>query len=161
MRQSDALVIVLAERSTGRMFQQNHCGSVLQHLTSNLPDSSSDVWFVGAASPQAASYLPAYTRKPSLTFLTTSELSLCPFPTYIHRQSVGDLLILPSPWQVPEFLINGLLTSKNSYGQNLREGEVCSISWSRITLQSLELSIYCELPMYRRYRSLILPHCLS
>lgn len=32
------------------------------------------------------------------------------------------------------------------------------ISWSRITLRSLELSIYYKLPMYRRYRIFIFPY---
>ncbi|KAF9642261.1 hypothetical protein BDM02DRAFT_3273532 [Thelephora ganbajun] len=121
----------------GRPFQQNHCGSVLQHLTRDLPDGSSDTWFVSAASSvqQVAIHPPTSANDLLPTFLTISELSSCPFPIYMHRQSVGDLLILPS----------------SCYGQNLREGEGCSISWSRITLHSLELSIYCGLPMYRRF----------
>ena len=153
-------LIVLADRTTGQTFQQNHCGSVLQHLTSNLPDGSSDVWFVGAASEQIASDLRA-TISHSPAFLTVSELSSCPFPIYTHRQSVGDLLILPSSWQVLQFIVDDLLMSYNSYGQNLREGQVYSMSWSRITMRSLELSIYCELPMYKRYRIPIFPYFLS
>jgi hypothetical protein len=35
------------------------------------------------------------------------------------------------------------------------------MSWSRITLRSLELSVYCMLPIYRRYSSSTFPHFLA
>ena len=103
MRQPDVLVIISTEPSAERAFQKNHCGSVLQHLTYNLQDNSSDVWFVRAASQQVVSYLFACTEKHSPTLPTTSEPPLDQIPAYTHRQSVGDLLILPPSWQVLGF----------------------------------------------------------
>jgi len=96
----DALAIAPVDRSTGRPFQQNHCGSVLQHLTLDLPDASSDIWFVSAASSahQVAGCLPMSANSHSPVFLTTPEFSSCPFPVYTHRQCIGDLLILPPSW---------------------------------------------------------------
>lgn len=158
--QSSTLFTIFFDPATGRPFQKNHCGSVLQHLTHQLPDGSFNIWFVSAASSvqQVANHSSASTTNPSPGFLALSELSSCPFPIYIHRQSVGDLLILPPSWYVLEMFTDKPLISCDSYSQNLKEGEGCSISWSRITLRSLELCIYQELPMYQRYSVPTLPH---
>ena len=95
-------VVFYVDRSTGRPFQQNHCGSILQHLTLDLPDGSSDIWFASTASfiQGVENYLPTPSNELSPTFLMESELSSCPFPIYTHRQSAGDLLILPPSWYV-------------------------------------------------------------
>lgn len=100
VRPSKHLTVLSVDRHTGRPFQQNHCGSALQHLTSDSPDGSSDTWFVCAASSiqEIARYPPTAANILSPTFLTKSEFSSCPFPVFTHRQSVGDLLVLPPSW---------------------------------------------------------------
>jgi len=93
-------VLTFVDWLVGRPFCQNHCGSVLQYLTSDLADGRSDTWFVSAGSTiqQVSIHPPTSANNISPTFLTISELSSCPFPIYKHRQSIGDLLIIPASW---------------------------------------------------------------
>lgn len=134
---------------TGEAFQQTHCAATLQHLILDSTEQTPLIWFISKASSaqEVAEHLSHTT--PS-TPMRTPELLSCPFPLYSHRQSVGDLLVLPPRWCVPRVASGMSLMQHHSYAQNLQHGEVSFVSWSRMSQSGLELAIRHELPVYRR-----------
>ncbi len=108
------------------------------HMCYTEKDGSS-FWFMtnGSDSPQVTQYF--HTLRHELDHeshtITISELAKAPFDVYVIEQKVGDLVLVP-PRSCHQVINSGGLTIK--------------MSWSRMTLPGLSVSLYHELPLYRR-----------
>ena len=66
---------------------------------------------------------------------TPEELSQSPFPVYVGKQVLGDLVLVP----------------KRSCHQVVNSGGITvKMSWSRMTVNGLVTAFHHELPIYRR-----------
>ena len=92
---------------------------------------------------------------------TLEELADAPFDVYILEQKLGDLILVPPRRYVTNS--SRLLTYTNkplslSFHQVINSGGITiKTSWSRMSIRSLEIALYHELPIYRRYIVSVIP----
>jgi hypothetical protein len=85
---------------------------------------------------------------------TLEELADAPFDVYILEQKLGDLVLIPPRRWVTESLQFMTYTYKMlsfSFHQVANAGGITiRTSWSRMSIRSVEIALYHELPLYRR-----------
>ncbi|PVG01994.1 hypothetical protein CPB86DRAFT_780884 [Serendipita vermifera] len=119
---------------------KDSCASVGHNLMVYTSDeSTSSFWFLTstADSHKASDYWHKIGQELDLEshLATIEELAKADFPVYICQQGAGDFIIVP-PKSCHQVINTGGLTVK--------------VSWSRMTVRSLELALTQELPIYRR-----------
>ena len=85
---------------------------------------------------------------------TLGELSQAPFDVYIWEQKIGDLVLIPPRRYVTKSHRPDLHVQIGaiSFHQVVNAGGITiKVSWSRMSIRSLEIALYHELPIYRRY----------
>lgn len=86
---------------------------------------------------------------------TLEELADAPFEVYILEQNLGDLVLVPPRRYVAGSYQSLAYTCKLlsfSFHQVVNSGGITvKTSWSRMSIRSLEIALYHELPIYRRY----------
>ena len=90
--------------SPGRPFQLSHSATTFHKLTLRAGADASDAWVISpaSASQSVSQYLEttfgierSRSRPPTIL-----DLSKIPFEVYVHKQSPGDLLVVPPLWYV-------------------------------------------------------------
>ncbi|KAL4067881.1 hypothetical protein J3A83DRAFT_4096483 [Scleroderma citrinum] len=120
-------------------FHKDLCASSGQNLMCYSENNGSSFWFMTKASdaPKVVSYFRQLGQEVDLEthVVTLDELRSAPFEVYIAEQCVGDLVLVP-PRSCHQVVNNGGITIKTS--------------WSRMSLDGLQIAIYYELPIYHR-----------
>jgi hypothetical protein len=85
----------------------------------------------------------------------TTELGNAPFDVYVWEQKLGDLVLIPPRRYVTrsrQLLAYTYTSAAFSFHQVVNAGGMTvKASWSRMSIRSLEVALYHELPIYRRY----------
>lgn len=86
---------------------------------------------------------------------TLEELAKAPFDVYILEQKLGDLVLVPPRRYVVKLrqcLAFTYISVPFSFHQVINAGGITiKVSWSRMSIRSLEIALYHELPIYQRY----------
>jgi hypothetical protein len=117
------------------------CGSVGHNLMCWTENKGCAYWFMTNTkdAPSVSKYFKQVLRcEVDLEnhTLTLDELANAPFSVFIGCQVLGDLVMVP-PRSVHQVVNSGGMTLK--------------MSWSRMTVKSLEVALEGELDIYRRY----------
>ncbi len=117
------------------------CASSGQNLMVITEDDACSYWFMtdGASAPQAADLFHKLGHELDLEthIAPPGQLSsFSPFPIYVGKQVLGDLVLVP----------------KRCCHQVINSGGITvKMSWSRMTVDGLVTAFHHELPIYRRY----------
>jgi hypothetical protein len=115
------------------------CASIGQNIMCHTESSSSSFWFMteSSSAPAVAAYFQKLGQELDMEthVITLEELEKAPFKVYITEQRLGDMVVVP-PRSCHQVVNNGGITLK--------------MSWSRLTVDSLKVALYHELPIYRR-----------
>ncbi|KAF7323091.1 JmjC domain-containing protein [Mycena chlorophos] len=138
--QPETLMCYLGVGDTFTPAHTDLCASQGHNLMTYTENDGSSWWFM-TASANAWAVRDYFHRvlKNDLDheshIVTLDELRKAPFPVYITKQKLGDLVLVP-PRSAHQVVNAGGLTIKTS--------------WSRMTLDGLALALRYELPLYRR-----------
>ncbi|KAH7889431.1 hypothetical protein F5I97DRAFT_1802038, partial [Phlebopus sp. FC_14] len=120
-------------------FHKDLCASSGHNLMCYTEKGGSSYWFMTKTSdaPQVASYFHDLGHELDLEthVVTIDELAKAPFDVYIGEQALGDLVLVP-PRSCHQVINNGGITIKTS--------------WSRMSLEGLQVALWHELPIYHR-----------
>ena len=116
------------------------CASFGHNLMCYAEDSASAFWFMtdGSVAPLMAKYFQSLGEELDMEShaMSVEEFAAAPCNIYIAEQKVGDLMLVP-PRSCHQVVNHGGLTVK--------------MSWSRMTIRSVQIALHHELPIYRRY----------
>ncbi|EIW85075.1 hypothetical protein CONPUDRAFT_47026 [Coniophora puteana RWD-64-598 SS2] len=137
--QVQTLMCYLGVGDTFTPFHKDPCGSIGQNIMVYTESGGSSFWFMteGSHALELAQYFQelGYVLDWETYVATIEELKNAPFPVYIAEQTLGDMIIVPP--KVGHQVVN--------YG-----GISIKVAWSRMSISSLKISLYEELPLYRR-----------
>lgn len=90
---------------------------------------------------------------------TVEELAEAPFDVFVLEQRLGDLVLVPPRRCVirsHQLLAYTYKLVSSSFHQVVNAGGMTiKTSWSRMSIRSLEIALFHELPIYRRYAALV------
>lgn len=140
--ETEEVETLMCYQGIGDTFTPAHkdlCASSGQNLMVITEDDGCSYWFMaeGSSAPQAADLFHALNHELDLeTHIATPEqLSCSPFPIYVGKQVLGDLVLVP----------------KRCCHQVINSGGITvKMSWSRMTVDGLITAFHHELPIYRR-----------
>ncbi|KAI9064403.1 hypothetical protein FKP32DRAFT_1611459 [Trametes sanguinea] len=140
---SEAVESLLCYMGIGDTYTASHkdlCASSGHNLMCFSEENASSFWFMTASNdaPRVAEYFQKKLKQEldwETHVTTVDELGNAPTTVYVAEQKVGDLVLVP-PRSCHQVVNCGGLAMKTS--------------WSRMTLDSLEKALHCELPVYRR-----------
>ncbi|KAF9646384.1 hypothetical protein BDM02DRAFT_3171746, partial [Thelephora ganbajun] len=135
----ETLMSYLGVSDTFTPLHKDPCASYGQNIMCYTEDGGSSFWFM--TSPSDCGTVADYFRGLGHELdwedhvATLKEFAKAPFDVYICEQKLGDLVLVP-PRSFHQVVNAGGITIKTS--------------WSRMSIRSLEVSLYHELPIYRR-----------
>jgi len=137
--QVQTLMCYLGVGDTFTPFHKDPCGSIGQNIMVYTESGGSSFWFMteGSHALELAQYFQelGHVLDWETYVATIEDLKNAPFPVYIAEQTLGDMIIVPP--KVGHQVVN--------YG-----GISIKVAWSRMSISSLKISLYEELPLYRR-----------
>lgn len=135
----ETLMSYLGISDTFTPLHKDPCASYGQNIMCHTEDEGHSFWFM--TNPSDCGIVSEHFRKLGHELdwedhvATLEELANAPFDVYVCEQRLGDLILIP-PRSFHQVINAGGITIKTS--------------WSRMSIRSLEIALYHELPIYRR-----------
>lgn len=135
------------------------CASYGQNIMCYTQNQGRSFWFM--TNPSDCGIVAGHFRKLGHELdwedhvATVEEFANAPFDVYISEQKLGDLVLVPPRRYAnysAQFLTWVFKLLSFSFHQVVNSGGITiKTSWSRMSIRSLEIALYHELPIYRRY----------
>ncbi|KAK3804824.1 MAG: hypothetical protein J3Q66DRAFT_361598 [Benniella sp.] len=135
---AENLLLYIGPHNTWTPMHKDHCGTVAHNLMLDTAQDAHSIWFMVSVDNSKALEELWHTFNEDLELesfpASIEHLARATFPILVYKQQKGDLMVLPP----------------NVYHQVINKGPATmKVAWSRLTMESLKLSITSILPRYR------------